>query len=145
MAYSEQQAAVYRGEGRVTDPSALRRVGTETEAQRFTDSITCQDWWAERYPHVVRVEVEALHGNTRRVSAVSRGHHDRGLGVVGIVKEGVSVLTLLHEMAHCVTESHDGHGPVFVREYLTITYQVAGSAAYAELRAALVEAGAEVG
>jgi len=138
---SEQQNAVYRSQ------TGLRWgavVGVE-EAQAWVDDKTSRDWWVNNYPHVVRIEVEALHGNVTQVAGVGHGEHHKGKGVIGIPPNGASLVTLLHEMAHCIAPENSGHEKLWARTFLTLTYQALGADRYMELYNAFVGDGVDFG
>jgi len=138
---SEQQSAVYRAQSRLHWGAV---VGVE-EAQAWVDDKTSRSWWVGAYPHVVRIEVEELHGNVTTVGGVGKSDHGNGKGVIGIPENGASLVTLLHEMAHCIAHPSAGHGSEWARIFLTLTYNTLGSDRYVELYDAFVSDGVDIG
>ena len=138
---STQQQAVYDAQATTNQWGKVESV---EEAQQFVDSITSEDWWVKNYPYIVRVEVEAQHGNIKAFSAMALEDHHSGGGVIFIPRVGATVQTILHEVAHTVSRGGTGHDGEWAKTFLTIVYFALGGECYMELYQAFTHSGVEI-
>lgn len=132
--------AVYAAEATL-DPG--RSFGAIVQVQGYLDALCASDWWSERFPRVVRIEVVGI--RSRCTVAVGRPEPGRNAGIIGLTRDGRRELTVLHEVAHAVCRPDAGHDPDWARTYLELTYRVMGTEAWAALRGALIAGGVEIG
>ena len=132
--------AVYAAEATL-DPS--RALGTVVRVQEYLDALCASDWWSERFPGVVRIEVVGIRSSC--VEAVGRPEPERNAGVIGVTPDGRNELTVLHEVAHVLCRPDAGHGPDWARTYLELAYRLMGTDAWAALRDAFVSRGVDIG
>ncbi len=132
---SVQTKRLYAAE-RVTGKTFL---GSIEEVQAYVDSLTASDWWFE--PRVRRVECQHV---TDKRFQYNHGRNDvhQGKGTLWLID--FSILTILHEVAHCITDRDVVHGPEFVQNYLKIVYHVLGSEEYVKLYDALKAGGVDL-
>lgn len=140
VALGTWQAAVYAAEAASIDRLG-RRWWRATEAQDVVDHLIGSDWFAARWPWLLRCTIE------RRGSGAvwSTLHALDADGPGGCASEGVLLVAgapmlepvVLHELAHLVLPPGTDHGPAFARTLLALVRHEMGFFAYAELLAAL--------
>lgn len=139
MRESKQQARVYEAQCDVSRGVVFTNI---TAAQDYADALTATRWWTERYPEIVRLEVQAI--RSTKWAGCSESDTDRNCGVIGLASSGLHESTLLHEAAHCVTPVESGHEWPFTRALLEITYLRRGTEAYQALREAFLRHGVDI-
>ncbi|GAC1378732.1 MAG: hypothetical protein NVSMB4_08370 [Acidimicrobiales bacterium] len=139
------QAAVYAAEAASIDRVG-RRWWWTSGAQDFVDHLIDSDWFAARWPWLLRCTIER-----RGAGAVwSTFHALDADGPGGRASEGVLLVAgapllepvVLHELAHLLLPPGTDHGPAFARTLLTLVRHEMGFFAYAELLSALRATGA---
>lgn len=98
-------------------------------------------WFHERFP---RVDAVSVHGRPAGVHDSVGGYFaDTRSGQIEMARSHWCARDVCHELAHVVAspQGGHGHGPCFVRCYLTLIYLTQGSEAYVRLRTALLDAG----
>lgn len=135
---SPQQMAVYRAEAKCNRGDVFP---DHEAAQKYVHWLMSRDWWTERnYSKSLGrrgISVESIQGDWSIASPTD--------AVIGLSKHGLTVRTVLHEVTHCIVGSDAGHQGPFVRTLLELTYLVRGGEAYAELNAAFLAEGADIG
>ncbi|GAC1590730.1 MAG: hypothetical protein NVS3B21_08560 [Acidimicrobiales bacterium] len=140
VALGTWQAAVYAAEAASVDRLG-RRWPRTSEAQMFLDRLIGSEWFAARWPWLLRCTIE------RRGSGAvwSTFHALDADGPEGCASEGVLLVAgapllepvVLHELAHLLLPPGTHHGPAFARTLLTLVRHEMGFFAFAELLAAL--------
>jgi putative metallohydrolase (TIGR04338 family) len=115
------------------------RFDTIEEVQAYVDGLTSADWWFQ--PLVRRVE--CVHITDKRFHYNHGGTQlDRGKGTIWLIDFSIS--TILHEVAHTITDEDVVHGVEFVRNYLKIVFHVLGSDEYVKLYESLKAGGCDL-
>jgi putative metallohydrolase (TIGR04338 family) len=126
------QEALYAAQDWAGLHDVARRHGRDirdTEAR--LGEIMSTDWWLDRYPDVPRPPLARLR----------KGSKWGGIAAAdGIWLQTLDDATLLHELAHWVTDD-PGHGSGFVEAFLELVREYMGFHAYGALRTGLIEAG----
>lgn len=144
----ERQTALYAAEARALHGLG-RRWRRVADIQRYVDALITGDWFADRWPQLVRCTVERR-ARGARWSTFQALDHD---GPEGTPTEGVLLLappgfdqpTVLHEVAHLVLPPDTGHAPPFAQALLGLVRHEMGFFAYADLRTELRSTGAYPG
>lgn len=116
LAVYEAEEAALAGCGRVFRGPA--------EAQRYVETLTDSDWWADRWPQVERIVVGR--SRSRRLAGYARP----GAAEVRLAVWHEAVL--LHELAHVVGPG-DEHDNAFVAALLALVRRQMGFHAYGAL------------
>lgn len=129
-----QQDNVYSAENGLNHG---RKFDSLHEVQDFVDSLTASDWWFA--PQIRRVEVSRL--RSTKWAGVGNNCEECSAGSIALTTNGQDELTILHEVAHCITHKGGGHGPEWVQNYMKLVFHVMDAKAYPTLYAAFKNQG----
>jgi putative metallohydrolase (TIGR04338 family) len=107
-----------------------RTFTTLDEIQAYVDELRENYWWPE---WVLRIEVHSI---GRQWRGLARWDADAGAGVIGISKDGMSLRTVVHEVAHVLADARGStsHDPRYCRQFLELVYHCMGSEQFIKLR-----------
>ena len=136
------QAAVYAAEEEALAGAGVRwrRVA---EAQRYADELVDRAWFAARWPHFGRLQVQRRSSGARYSTCIALEGSEAAPG--GLAAEAVVLLApghltqavLLHELAHVLAPGDSGHGAGFLATQLELVRHEMGVEVWAAFRSAL--------
>lgn len=123
--------AVYRAERRVW-PAFAVDLPELADVRAYVAKVTRDRWFVR---HFGAHAIEVLDGRGLRPATVARG----GDGSITIRRRVRCRWVVLHELTHCLVSParHEGHGPEFVRVYLSLVRHFLGRQARRNLKAAM--------
>lgn len=135
------QAAVYAAEEEAL-AGAGRRWRRVVEAQRYADELVDRAWFAARWPHFGRLQVQRRSSGARYSTCTVLEGSEAAPGgpateaVVLLAPSHLTQAVVLHELAH-VLATGDGHGRGFLTTQLELVRREMGVEVWAGYRAAL--------
>jgi putative metallohydrolase (TIGR04338 family) len=77
-----------------------------------------------------------VHSIGRQWRGLARWDANAGAGVIGISKDGMSLRTVVHEVAHVLADARGStsHDPRYCRQFLELVYHCMGSEQFIKLR-----------
>ena len=136
------QAAVYAAEEEALAGAGIwwRRVA---EAQRYADQLVDRAWFAARWPHFGRLQVQRRSSGARYSTCTALEGPEAAPGgpateaLVLLAPGHLTQAVLLHELAHVLAVDDGGHGRRFLATQLELVRHEMGIEVWAGYRAAL--------
>lgn len=131
-----QQQECYAAQAALPDG---RRFASVAEVQRFVDELRDRLWWTAQGYHLAVLRIEVGATRSKKFNGIGWFDREAKAGRIELTPEGLTMRTVLHEVAHVLSVAQHGsksHDPWWARTYLTLVSLVMGTEPYLALRSA---------